>query len=113
MFMSSSAPDPAERIEAAAREALSATNEALAAGTTGRISDETVQQMLTAGMKLFACKMEAEGRYFSPITGPDAVTATEGAMLMTELMRAVDLNLFDLSMWAARPREDENGGNAR
>jgi hypothetical protein len=31
---------------------------------------------------------------------------------VTELLRAVDLNLFDLSMWASRPRHarDENEG---
>ncbi|MBN8920612.1 MAG: hypothetical protein J0H62_08000 [Rhizobiales bacterium] len=85
---------------------LAAAQQALATGDTKHIPDETVQQLLTAGMKLFAHKMEMESRYFSPITGPDAVTATEGAMLMTELMRAVDLNLFDLSMWASRPRDE-------
>ena len=110
--MSSSAPDPVVRLDAAAREASAAAIETLAAGTTERIPDEAVQQLLTAGMKLFARKMELEGRYFSPITGPDAVTATEGAMLMTELMRAVDLNLFDLSMWAARPRDEAEQAGA-
>jgi len=31
---------------------------------------------------------------------------------VTELLRAADLNLFDLSMWASRPRHprDENEG---
>jgi len=106
--MSSSAPDAVERLERAAREASAAADEALAGEVTGRVPDAAVQQMLTAGIKLFARKMEMERRYFSPLTGHDAVTATEGAMLMTELMRAVDLNLFDLSMWASRPRGDEN-----
>jgi hypothetical protein len=110
--MSSSAPDASARLSAAANDAFAAANEALAADVTDRIADEAVQQMLTAGMKLFARKMEMERRYFSPLTGPDAVTATEGAMLMTELMRAVDLNLFDLSMWASRPRGDEEAEQA-
>jgi hypothetical protein len=105
--MSSSAPDAAERLAAAAADAFAAAEEALAAGTTDRIPDAAVQQLLTAGTRLIARKMEMERRYFSPLTHRDAVTATEGAMLMTELMRAVDLNLFDLSMWASRPRDDE------
>ncbi|MCC7348101.1 MAG: hypothetical protein IT538_11940 [Variibacter sp.] len=111
--MSSSAPDAVERLTAAAREAFAAAQEALADEATGRVADETVQQMLTAGMRLFARKMEMECRYFSPLTSQDAVTATEGAMMMTELMRAVDLNLFDLSMWASRPRGDETEPTSR
>ena len=106
--MSSSAPDAIGRLEGAAGDAFVAAGEALAAGTTDRIPDAAVQQMLTAGIRLFARKMEMERRYFSPLTEHDAVTATEGAMLMTELMRAVDLNLFDLSMWASRPRGDDD-----
>src|SRR5665647_510976 len=104
--MSSSGPDAVERLQASAGEAFAAAERALADQQTEKISDAAVQQLLTAGIRLFACKMEMEQRYFSPLTGHDAVTATEGAMLMTELMRAVDLNLFDLSMWASRPRGD-------
>ena len=105
--MSSSAPDAVTQLEGAAGEAFAAAEQVLSEGVTERVPDAAVQQMLTAGIKLFARKMEMERRYFSPLTGHDAVTATEGAMLMTELMRAVDLNLFDLSMWASRPRGDE------
>jgi hypothetical protein len=106
--MSSSATDASARLSAAGTEALAAADRALADGSTAQVTDEAVQQLLTAGIRLFARKMELESRYFSPLTGHDAVTATEGAMLMTELMRAVDLNLFDLSMWASRPRGDES-----
>ncbi|HET9904931.1 MAG TPA: hypothetical protein VFQ27_14640 [Xanthobacteraceae bacterium] len=105
--MSSSAPDAVERLKAAAAAAFESANETLATDATDRIPDMAVQQLLTVGIRLIARKMEMERRYISPLTAPDAVTATEGAMLMTELMRAVDLNLFDLSMWASRPRDDE------
>jgi len=80
---------------------------ALAAGDTQGIGDATVQQLITAGLQLFARKVEAERRNFPPVAGPDAVTPTEAAILVTELLRAVNLNLFDLSMWASRPRYDE------
>lgn len=105
--MSSSTPDAAARFEAAARAAFVAAEEALADGSTAVVSDAAVQQLLTAGTRLFARKVELEGRYFSPLTAPDAVTATDAAVLMTETMRAVDLNLFDLSMWASRPRDED------
>jgi hypothetical protein len=105
--MSSSGPDTTARLTAAASDAFAAAQAALAAETTKDIPDDAVQQLLTAGIKLLARKMEMERRYFSPVLPNDAVTATEGAMAINELMRAVDLNLFDLSMWASRPRGDE------
>jgi len=33
------------------------------------------------------------------------ISATDVAVLTVELMHVVDLNLFDLSMWASRPRD--------
>lgn len=102
-------PDAA-RLAIAARDAHALALAALAGETTAAISDETVQHLLTAGLKLFAAKVEHERRYFSPVTASDVVTATEAATLVTELLRAVDLNLFDLSMWAARPRDGDDGG---
>ncbi len=105
--MSSSRPEasPAERLAAAAEAVLSTAEQALADDETAAISDATVQQLLTAGTRLFARKIEREARYFSPLTGRDAITPTDAAVLVTELLQAVDLNLFDLSMWAGRPRD--------
>ena len=93
------------RFEAAAAGALAAANEALAHGTTAGISDEALQQLFEAGTRLFARKVEEERRYFLPLSGKDAVTPTDAAVTVLELLRAVDLNLFDLSMWAGRPRD--------
>jgi hypothetical protein len=40
------------------------------------------------------------------VTAGDAVTPTDAAVMVTELLQAVNLNLFDLSMWATgRPRD--------
>ena len=106
--MSSSNPDVAigPQLEAAAGEAFAAAEQVLAGEASAAVSDAAVQQLITAGMRLFARKVELEGRYFSPLTAPGAATPTDAAVLMTEMMRAVDLNLFDLSMWAARPRDE-------
>lgn len=101
--MSSSSPDPAAaRLADAAQEVLTLAERALAADATATINDETVQQLLTAATRLFAHKIENEQRYFLPLTSRDAVTPTDAAVLITEMMRAVNLNLFDLSMWAGR-----------
>lgn len=80
---------------------------ALASGSTAGIPDETVQNLVMAGVRLFAAKVDSERRHFSPIAQQCPLTATDVAVATTELLHAVDLNLFDLSMWASRPRDDE------
>ncbi|MBX9701874.1 MAG: hypothetical protein K2X74_20735 [Acetobacteraceae bacterium] len=94
-------------LAAAAETALAAAEAALAAERTAAIDDATVQRLLAAGIRLFARKTEEERRHFPPVPGPEAVTPTEAAVLAVELLRTVNINLFDLSMWAARPRYDE------
>jgi len=96
----------AQAIETAASAALEAAEAALANGTTADISDLAVQRLLTAGTRLFAAKSEQEDRYFSPFTDASVVTATDVAITVTDLLRAVGLNTFDLSMWSNRPRPD-------
>ena len=98
----------ADDLAGLAERAAALADAALAAGDTRAIPDTAVQQLITAGLRLFAQKAEAEQRHFPPVAGPDAVTPTEAAVLVTELLRAVNLNLFDLSMWASRPRYDED-----
>lgn len=114
--MSSSPADatasPAGRLEAAARDAFAAAEQSLAAGSTADIPDAAVQQLLTAGTRLFARKVEKEQRYFMPLTARDAATPTDAAIMVTELLRAVNLNLFDLSMWAGRPRDGMDSSDA-
>jgi len=77
----------------------------LTANATAAISDATVQALLTAGVRLYARKSEEERRHFLALTARNAATPTDVAVTVLELLRAVNLNLFDLSMWAGRPRE--------
>jgi len=91
--------DAASRLEAAAAAAFAAAEQVVADGATDRISDETVQRLLTAGTRLFAHKVEQERREFLPLTAPNAVTATEAVVVLSGLLRAVNLSIFDLSMW--------------
>jgi hypothetical protein len=93
-----------QALAACAREALALAEAALAGEASAQVDDATVQRLLTAGIRLFAAKVDLEQRNFLPVRGPDAVTATDAAVTITELLRAVNLNLFDLSMWVGRPR---------
>jgi hypothetical protein len=107
-----SSSDAAARLEAAARAAFAAADEVLAAAATADVPDAAVQQLLTAGTRLFARKVEQERRYFAPLVAPDGATPTDAAVMMTEMLRAVNLNIFDLSMWAGRPRDGHDDADA-
>jgi hypothetical protein len=70
----------------------------LAEGAVDRVPDETVQELMTAAVTLYAAKIEAEKR-FSPFVEGDSVTATKVAVTVTEMLKAVDVELFELGMW--------------
>ena len=105
--MSSFKFSPSE-LELAASHVLELAEQALLYGETDKKSDETVQQLLTAGTKLFANKVEMEDRFFSPYTTADDVTATDVVMTCSDMLRAVNLSTFDLAMWFQRPCSNED-----
>ena len=86
-----------------ANAAFAAAIKALNDGATEEVSAETVQKLLTAGAKLYCRKLTEEDDYFPPFREEDVVTATEAVVAIAEMMRAADLNTFDLSMWMSRP----------
>ena len=104
--MSSSEVDPAEAAAAIWKKA----QQALKDDQLEEFSDESVQQLMTSAVKLFAAKVEAEDRFFLPVLQNDgALTATEAVVVVSEILRAVDLNPFDLSMWFNRQRPGSEG----
>ncbi|AMS44569.1 hypothetical protein Amn_pa01660 (plasmid) [Aminobacter sp. Y103A] len=86
---------------AAAAAIAASAEEALASGTLDRVSEADIAVALTALGKLYATKVEKSDKIFPPV-GQDALTATETAVLVSELLRAADLNVFDLAMWFRR-----------
>ena len=99
-------------IDAATRHLLALVEAALADGRTAEVPDAAVQRLFAAALRLHARKTDEEQRHFAPIAPDAAVSTTDVAVAVTELLRAADLNLFDLSMWASRPRyeRDDNAG---
>ncbi len=102
------APDAAA-LGAAAETALAIAEKALDGGATDAIPDEAVQRLLTAGVRLFANKVEMEDRVFRPFVAPDSATATDVVVTVTEMLHAANLNTFDLAMWFRRPRPGADG----
>jgi hypothetical protein len=72
------------------------------------IPNGVLRQVLTAAVKAYAAKAEAAEQEFTPFE-PDAVTATEVAVTACAMIRAADLNLFDIAMWFGRPVSRASG----
>jgi hypothetical protein len=83
-------------------EALSALAErTLASGNFDAFSDADLEHVMTSAVKLYVAKAEATGSYPPPVTA-ERVTPTEVVTVVSEMIRAAGLNLFDLSMWFRR-----------
>ena len=76
---------------------------ALASGAARQIASDDIARVLTAAIKLYAAKAEAETMPPPPVSA-DRITPTEIVVAVSEMMRAANLNLFDLSMWYRRAR---------
>ncbi len=79
-----------------------AARDALKRGEPDAISDKTLQQVLTAAVKVYAAKVERRGHDVAPFA-QGAVTATETVVTACALIRAADLNMFDVAIWFHRP----------
>ena len=68
-----------------------ALNDALRSDAVADIPDEVLQNAMTALVKAYAAKVEK------------TVNATEAVVAACALIRAVDLNMFDVALWFNRP----------
>jgi hypothetical protein len=79
-----------------------AVESALKRGEPQAISDASLRRVLTAAVRVYAAKAEDVGREIAPFLD-NTVTATETVTAACAMIRAVDLNLFDVAMWFRRP----------
>ncbi len=86
--------------------------DALKRGEPDAISNRTLQQVLTAAAKIYAAKVERRGHDVAPFA-LNAVTATETVVTACGMIRAADLNMFDVAIWfiARRGSSDANRGD--
>jgi hypothetical protein len=75
---------------------------ALKRGEPDAISDKELQRVLTAAVKVYAAKVERRGHEVAPYAR-DAVTASETVVAACGMIRAADLNMFDVAIWFHRP----------
>ena len=70
-------------------------------GTAGqRLSDADIQEMLAKSVRLYA-ERAAERDGTLPAFAPDAATATDVMIAVTAMLKAVNLQVFELGMWQA------------
>ena len=74
---------------------------ALVNGHSARVQSSDLEHVITAAIKLYAAKAEAEEAFPAPVA-PDKVTPTEIVLVVSELLRAANISLFDLAMWYRR-----------
>ena len=70
-------------------------------GRAGEADARDIATVLGAAARLYSARVERDGVAFPPVER-DALTATETVTLVSELLRAADLNVFDLAMWFRR-----------
>jgi hypothetical protein len=90
------------RRAAAPTDFCAVASAALKRGEPDAISDKTLQQVLTSAVKIYAAKVERRGHDVAPFAH-GAVTATETVVTACGLIRAADLNMFDVAIWFHRP----------
>lgn len=74
----------------------------------GELSDVDLANVMTAAVRLYAARAEARETYPAPLQTSE-VTATDVAVTVSEMIRAVNMNVFDLSLWHGRPRGNREG----
>ena len=70
------------------------------AETIARTSDAEIQEMLANAVRLYA-ERAAERDGTLPAFAPDAATATDVMVTVTAMLKAVNLQIFELGMWQA------------
>ena len=65
-----------------------------------RLSDAEIQNMLAKAVRLYAERMEQRDGAL-PAFSSEQVTATEVMVTITAMLKAVNLQVFELGMWQA------------
>ena len=83
---------------------VAALEERIADGTASeQLGDTDIQRLLAVATKLYVAATEQRGR-FSPFPpgGPLVVTPTDVAATASEMLQALQIEIFELGMWQTR-----------
>jgi hypothetical protein len=82
---------------------VEAAERALSSGRPDQVSDAELERVMTAAVRLYAAKAEVEEKPTPPVTA-ERVTPTDIVVTVSAMIRAVGLNLWDVSMWFNREK---------
>jgi len=82
---------------------VEAADRALSTGRSDQVSDADLERIMTAAIRLYAAKADADNPQPRPVT-PELVTPTDIVVTVSALIRSAGLNLWDLSMWFNRTK---------
>ena len=82
---------------------VEAAEHALATGRLEQVTDAELERIMTAAVRLYAAKAEADGSPARPVT-PELVTPTDVVVTVSALIKSAGLNLWDVSMWFNRAK---------
>jgi hypothetical protein len=78
-------------------EVLSALEDVATNGQPDAIDREELQRLIVAAVRLFAAKAETDGPF--PVAPPGVLTATEVMVAAGALLKAANVNVFELGLW--------------
>jgi hypothetical protein len=79
--------------------------DAIRSGKPDQVPDDVLQRVFSAAVRLYTAKWEERQQELPPF-GDRPVNATEAVTAICAIMRAADLNFFDLQMWYRRTRDE-------
>ena len=65
----------------------------------GEMSDAELQGMLAAVIKSYAARAEASDEPLPALSPQSGVTATQAMLAVSAIMKAVNVQVFELGMW--------------
>jgi hypothetical protein len=65
----------------------------------GAMSDAQLQALLAAAIKSYAARVEASDEPLPALPVDSGVTATEAMLAVSAIMKAVNVQVFELGMW--------------
>lgn len=68
-------------------------------GELDQVDPAAVQKLLALAISLHVARRQAGVDPDSPAVAPDAIDATEAVIVITDLLKAVNVNLFELTLW--------------
>jgi hypothetical protein len=88
-------------LEEAVAALEAATKDVVAARLGAEVADVDIAGPLYAAARLYSAKVDRIGKFAWPIEA-DTLNATETVVLVTALLDAADVNLFDMAIWYRR-----------